>query len=67
MQTFLLIAQSCDGYEPIAEVTANEALEMAIADMKRRSPSNDDFCPEEYALWQRGEDGRFRVHSILTL
>lgn len=67
MQTFLLIAQNSDGYEPIGEVTAMEAIEFAHADMKHRSAENDDFCPEEYALWQRGPDGRYQVHSILTV
>lgn len=67
MQTFLLIAQNCDSYEPIAEVTANEALEFARADMASRSPEADDFRPEEYALWQRGPSGRYEVHSIITL
>ena len=67
MKTFLLIAQNCDSYEPIGEVTAIEALELAKADMAARSPEADDFCPEEYALWERGPTGRYRVHSILTL
>ena len=67
MKSFLLIAQNCDGYEPIAEVTANEAHEFAAADMKSRSPEADDFCPEEYALWERGPDGRYKVHSIITI
>ena len=67
MQTYLLIAQNCDGYEPIAEVTASEAVEFAKADMASRSPEADDFCPEEYALWERGRDGRYQVHSIIQL
>lgn len=67
MQTFLLIAQNCDGYEPIAEVTANEAREFSQADMAGRSAEADDFCPEEYALWERGPTGRYEVHSIITL
>lgn len=66
MQTFLLIAQNSDGYEPIGEVTAAEAIEFAHADMKGRAAENDDFCPDEYALWQRGPTGRYHVHSILT-
>lgn len=67
MQTYLLIAQNCDAYEPIAEVTATEALEIAREDMANRRPENDDFCPEEYALWDRGPNGRYQVHSIITL
>jgi hypothetical protein len=67
MQTFLLIAQNCDGYEPIAEVTESEVREFVESDMKSRSAENDDFCPEEYALWMRGPTGRYGVHSIITI
>ena len=67
MNTYLLIAQNCDGYEPIAEVVETEALQIAREDMANRSPEADDFCPEEYALWERGPAGRYRVHSIITL
>jgi hypothetical protein len=65
MKSFLLIAQNCDAYIPIAEVTESEALEFAQADMRSRSADADDFCPEEYALWERGPDGRYRIHSII--
>lgn len=65
MQTYLLIAQNCDGYEPIAEVTLEEASQFAREDMASRSPEADDFCPEEYALWERGGNGRYAVAMIL--
>ena len=67
MRTFLLIAQNCDGYEPIAEVTESEADEAAACDFAGRDPEADDFCPEEYALWERGPGGRFIVARIIPV
>lgn len=65
MQTFLLIAQNCDAYEPIAEVTASEIDEVIAFDRANRSPENDDFCPEEYAVWMRGPGGRWVVSHVI--
>lgn len=65
MQTFLLIAQNCDAYEPIAEVTESEIEEFIACDRRNRRPENEDFCPEEYALWKRGPGGRFIVDRTI--
>lgn len=65
MSTFLLIAQNCDGYEPVAIVTDSEADDFARQNMASRRPENDDFCPEEYALWKRQPDGSFAVARII--
>ena len=67
MQTYLLIAQNCDAYQPIGEVTESEADEFAKADKASRSAEAEDFCPEEYALWKRGSDGRFSIHRIINI
>lgn len=67
MQTYLLIAQNCDGYEPIAEVTLEEASQFARDDMAMRSPEADDFCPEEYALWERTPTGCYTIAQIIRL
>ena len=65
MQTYLLIAQNCDGYEPIAEVTEGEIEEFIACDRANRSPENDDMCPESYALWARGPEGRYIVDRVI--
>lgn len=67
MTTYLLIAQNCHGYEPVAEVTFSEAAQIAREDMANRRPENDDFCPEEYALWVRGLNGRYSVAQIIPI
>jgi len=65
MQTYLLIAQNCDAYEPIAEVTEGEIEEFIAWDRRNRSPHNDDLCPESYALWRRGPAGRYVVDRTI--
>ena len=65
MQTYLLIAQNCDAYEPIAEVTEGEIEEFIACDRRNRSPENDDLCPEYYALWKRDANGRYVVDRVI--
>jgi len=65
MQTYLLIAQNCDAYEPIAEVTEGEIDEVIACDRANRSAQNDDLCPESYALWGRGPGGRYIVDRTI--
>lgn len=66
MRSFLLIAQNCDGYEPIAEVTETEAEKCAHEDLRSRRLGSDNFYPDSYALWERGPRGRYRVARLIA-
>lgn len=63
----ILVAESAEGaYEPVGVAsTRPEALEMAVADMRRRKAeleagNGDPMCPERYVLWMEGR----RVASL---
>lgn len=54
-------------YEPVGiACNEREALQMITEDYHRRSPDNDDLCPEAYALWSRGPHGHYRRDATIT-
>jgi len=57
----ILIAENCDGsYLPMGELaTFAEAREIAASYMK--NATENDFCPESFAIWGRNSDGYFTV------
>lgn len=64
----LITMEQADGpYEPVGIASSqDEALDMISHDYHRRSPENDDLCPEHYALWSRGRNGFYRRDATIT-
>jgi hypothetical protein len=64
----LLIAEGEGGYEPVAVVsTIREAREFADQDFENRmveiNKGAEPMYPARYAIWTRGDQGKYRVVS----
>lgn len=66
-EVMILMEQSDGPYEPVGiACNEREALELITNDYHRRSPANDDLCPEHYALWSRDPNGHYRRDATIT-
>lgn len=61
MTTYLIIMESEAAYQPIGEAFGlKEAHELIREDYAMRLKDMDaHLAPESYALWERGENGRY--------
>lgn len=59
-ETIIIVAVCGEVHMPVdIACCLDEAIEIIRSDRISRSAQADDFCPEFYILWKRGNDGRF--------